>query len=155
MAKKLKPWEIFQNEFHDSFPKNISIDRLHDGFSYKTPKTVSDFVGFDGQTLIYFELKRRGLDNYLPADKLSQRNMMFQKSKYKNVDAVFVIRYDEKDETYWIRANLVKAVIDAGAKGFTYDMIKAHGNPVFFKFNKKAINVYDIKALFNDIALPF
>lgn len=155
MARKLKPWEIFQNEFYSSFGKDINVDRINDGFTRTSNKVVADYVGFNGDIQVYFELKRCGIDEYVTAERLSQTDMMFAKSKYKHVESVFVIRFDERDETFWLPSYFVKGLLDSGVKKLSYDVIKNQGQKVYSKYTNKGTNVYDIETLFYDISLPF
>lgn len=127
--------KLFEKDFKESFPPNISIDRLYDTMGgFAGIKNICDFIVYQYPYEYYFELKSYEAKSIpLSAISKAQYEGLLKKSYLPGVMPGVIFDYRDKDphnnEAYFIPIWRVKLFKDeATRKSISIEYARKYGN---------------------------
>lgn len=128
---KTNPGKVFEQEFFNSFPDNIFIQRVKDDMlGYKNARNYCDFITFCPTILYLFELKSTKQKS-LPFGNVSQFQVdtLYHYSKYKGIKAGFIINFRSHNyQTFFLPADRVYSYYYNGdRKSFSLEWVQENG----------------------------
>jgi recombination protein U len=118
-----------------------------------TSSNPSDFILFDGFTMLYLEAKNhKGKSLPIGCIRETQYEQMMERSMYKNVVCGFLINFEDLDIAYFLNVKDYDEFLKLNdRKSISIDYLKEKGIEVF-KTRKRTNAEYNISNLFFNIA---
>lgn len=123
-----KVGKIFENDFYKSCPEDMILVRLKDGKGYG--KNPCDYILLSKDKGIMLELKTTK-EKRLPKANIREHQLeILGAVAQMGIPAYFVINFREYDETYAIRADIIKKEFETGIKSIPIKWFRDNYKPI-------------------------